>query len=52
MAYEIERLANRISHDKMGFAKRSVDAYLQRLGAKRLVETESGAAMASGELFD
>jgi len=38
--------------DATGYAKRSVDAYLQRLGAKRLVETGSGAAMASGELFD
>lgn len=35
-----------------GYARRSVDAYLYRLAAKRLVETGGGVAKVSGELFD
>jgi uncharacterized protein len=35
-----------------GYARRSVDAYLQRLRAKRLVETSQGSAAACEDLFD
>ena len=37
--------------ERTGYLRSSRDTYLQRMNAKRLIETESGQVRASGQLF-
>lgn len=47
------KTVDRVALDEAtGYARSSRDTYLQRLGARRLVDTERGSVRASQELFD